>query len=58
MDLEPRTLERPSDRCEECGAKLTAHEQQLVLERGGPSLCAIHAADLVPAGEDVDPDAI
>ena len=32
MDLEEKTLERPGDRCEECGAKLTQRELQLVLE--------------------------
>jgi len=55
MELEPRTLERTSDRCEECGAKLTAREQELVLEQGGPALCSIHAAEVVPIlPEDVD----
>jgi hypothetical protein len=54
MELEPRTLEHASDRCEECGAKLTPREQELVLERGGPALCSIHAAEVVPVGEDAD----
>jgi hypothetical protein len=48
MDLEEHTLERPGDRCEECGAKLTAQELQAVLESGGPALCAIHAAEDEP----------
>jgi hypothetical protein len=55
MDLEERTLETPSDRCEECGAELTPTELQAVLESGGPVLCSIHAAEVVPvADEDGD----
>jgi hypothetical protein len=54
MDLEPQTLEHAGDRCEECGARLTEREQQVVLERGGPTLCAIHLADVVPVGEELD----
>jgi hypothetical protein len=45
MDLEERTLETLGDRCEECGAKLTERELQLVLENGGPALCTVHAAE-------------
>jgi hypothetical protein len=56
MDLEERTLETAGDRCEECGAKLTQREMELVLERGGPTLCSIHLADVVPVVED-DADA-
>ena len=41
--LEEHTLESAGDRCEECGATLTERELQVVLERGGPTLCAIHA---------------
>ena len=51
MDLEERSLETVGDRCEECGAKLTADEQRAVLENGGPALCKIHAAEVLP-----DPD--
>jgi uncharacterized protein with PIN domain len=55
MDLEERTLETASDRCEECGAELTHVELQAVLESGGPALCSIHAAEVVPvADEDGD----
>ena len=58
-DLEEHTLESMGDRCEECGAKLTEQEMKVVLENGGPSLCAIHADDVVDIAEDpaVDPDA-
>jgi hypothetical protein len=57
--LEEHTLESAGDRCEECGAKLTAAEMQVVLENGGPTLCAIHAEEIVDLSEDpaVDPDA-
>jgi hypothetical protein len=48
MDLEEQTLEHAGDRCEECGAKLTAAELQTVMESGGPTLCAIHAAEDEP----------
>lgn len=52
MDLEERTLETVGDRCEECGAPLTRDEQQAVLESGGPALCKIHAAEVVPLAEE------
>jgi hypothetical protein len=48
MSLEEHTLESAGERCEECGAKLTAAEMQSVLETGGPTLCAIHAAEDEP----------
>ncbi len=51
MDLEERTLERPGERCEECGARLTSQELQVVMERGGPALCAIHATETVVLDE-------
>jgi hypothetical protein len=57
MDLEEHTLDQAGERCEECGARLTEHELQLVLERGGPTLCSIHMADVVAVAEDDDPDA-
>jgi len=56
MDLEERTLERAGDRCEECGAKLSEHELAVVLESGGPTLCAVHAADVVTVAEGDDAD--
>jgi hypothetical protein len=49
MDLEEHTLEQAGERCEECGAKLTERELELTLERGGPTLCSIHLAELEPA---------
>jgi uncharacterized protein with PIN domain len=52
MELEERTLETVGDRCEECGAKLTQREMEQVIESGGPALCSIHAAEVVPVGDD------
>jgi hypothetical protein len=54
MDLEERTLERAGDRCEECGAKLTEREMAVVLESGGPTLCSVHMAEVVPVPETDD----
>jgi hypothetical protein len=52
MDLEEHTLETVSERCEECGAQLTDQELALALESGGPSLCSIHLAEVVPLEDD------
>jgi hypothetical protein len=57
MDLEERTLETAKERCEECGAQLTDRETELALERGGPSLCTVHAAETAPAEDLTEPDA-
>ncbi|HEY3019370.1 MAG TPA: hypothetical protein VGJ32_04215 [Solirubrobacteraceae bacterium] len=54
MDLEEHTLETAGERCEECGAKLTEQELRAVLESGGPTLCTIHANEVVPVAEDAD----
>jgi hypothetical protein len=52
MDLEEKTLETVGDRCEECGAKLTERELRQVIESGGPALCTVHAAEVVPVAEE------
>lgn len=52
MDLEEQTLEKTGDRCEVCGAKLTAEELQIALENGGPALCTVHADELVPVDDE------
>jgi len=52
MDLEEHTLETAGETCEECGAKLTPEEIAAVLESGGPALCKIHAAEVVPLAEE------
>ncbi|MEA2229325.1 MAG: hypothetical protein QOF04_2955 [Solirubrobacteraceae bacterium] len=56
MDLEEKTLETVGDRCEECGAPLTERELQQVIESGGPALCAVHAAEVVPVGDEDAPE--
>lgn len=56
MGLEEHSIETVGDRCEECGAKLTAAEQQAAMESGGPALCSIHAAEDEPGlAADEDP---
>ncbi len=56
MDLEEQTpeLQPGGDRCEECGAKLTAAELELAMETGGPALCTIHATEDEPGLADED----
>jgi hypothetical protein len=56
MDLEEHTLESAGERCEECGAKLTERELELVIERGGPTLCSIHMAEVVPVSAEDAPE--
>jgi hypothetical protein len=58
MSIEDRMDELGSDRCEECGARLTPAELEAVRESGGPVLCSIHAAEDEPglAAADSDPD--
>ena len=55
MGLEEKSIEDLPDRCEECGAKLTTDEQRAVLENGGPVLCKIHAAEVLPDPAEDDP---
>ena len=52
MELEEQTLDHAGERCEECGAKLTPRELELVLERGGPTLCTVHMTEVVPVVDD------
>ena len=51
MDLEERTIEQVSERCEECGVRLTERELEAVMESGGRPLCTIHAQEVVPLEE-------
>ena len=56
MELEERTIEQLTDRCENCGAKLTDAEKQAALTEGPPSglvLCTTCASEVVPV-EDAD----
>jgi uncharacterized protein with PIN domain len=52
MDLEEHSLDHIGDRCEECGAKLTAAEIEAAMESGGPALCTVHADEMVPVGDE------
>jgi hypothetical protein len=52
VDLEEKSFEHISDRCEECGAKLTAAEMQAAMESGGPALCSIHADEFLAVSDD------
>jgi hypothetical protein len=54
MDLEEHSNESLSERCEECGAKLTEREIELALESGGPNLCAVHRAEAVELEDEPD----
>ena len=53
MDLEEHTpeLDPVGERCEVCGASLTAGEQRAAMESGGPALCTVHAVEASPALE-------
>lgn len=52
MDLEPRTIEETLvTRCEVCEAPLAPREIDAAREAGGPFLCAVHAAEQLPAEE-------
>jgi hypothetical protein len=54
VGLEEHNVEGVGERCEECGTKLTSAEMQAVLESGGPALCAVHADEVVPLGEEAE----
>lgn len=57
MDLEEKSLDPVIEReCAECGAKLTDEEIRASLESGGPYLCSVHAAEIVPLEDEPDPD--
>jgi hypothetical protein len=53
MELEEQEgVEKPSNRCEVCGAELTEDEMREVVLASGPVLCKIHAAEEVPVSEE------
>ena len=59
MDLEPRTIEKVGERCEECGVQLTDAEIKAAMESGGPALCTVHAIEDEPglaAEEELPPE--
>jgi hypothetical protein len=54
MDLEEQTLDEPfAERCTVCGVALTQGEIEAAREAGGPFLCTVHAAEELPAEDDV-----
>jgi hypothetical protein len=53
MDLEEQEgTETVGERCEVCGAKLSADELATALETGGPALCSVHALEAEALPED------
>lgn len=52
MSLEEHTNEDLGERCEECGAKLTPRELREALDNGGPMLCSVHLAEVVPLADE------
>jgi len=55
MDLEERTIEELPERCENCGATLTAVEKQRILDDGATAaLCTTCAGELTPLAEQED----
>lgn len=57
MGLEEQTIEELGERCQVCGARLTEAELEAAFESGGPTLCAVHAAEVVELAEDDAPAA-
>ena len=57
MDLEERTGVDPviERTCAECGTKLTDEEIRASLDTGGPFLCTVHAAEVVPLDDEPEP---
>ena len=57
MELEERTIEALPDRCENCGATLTAVEKQRILDEGASAaLCSTCAGELTPLAEQENED--
>jgi hypothetical protein len=55
MELEEHTIEELPERCENCGATLTAVEKQRILDEGASAaLCTTCAGELTPLAEQED----
>jgi hypothetical protein len=53
MDLEEHTIETLPERCENCGATLTAAEKQRILDEGATAaLCTTCAMELTPLADE------
>jgi hypothetical protein len=56
MELEERSIEELPERCENCGATLTAAEKQRILDDGSSAaLCTTCAAEAIVLGDE-DPE--
>ena len=57
MDLEERSIEGLTDRCQSCGTQLTEAEKKVALERGsGVILCKTCAAEQVSLEDEATED--
>ena len=53
MELEERSIEELPERCESCGATLTAAEKQRILDEGSAlGLCTTCAAEAITLGDE------
>jgi Early Protein (E6) len=53
MELEERTIEELPERCQSCGATLTAAEKQRILDEGSSlALCTTCAAEAIAIGDE------
>jgi hypothetical protein len=53
MELEERSIEELPERCENCGATLTAAEKQRILDEGSSAaLCTTCAAEAIAIGDE------
>jgi hypothetical protein len=53
MELEERTIEELPERCENCGATLTAAEKERILDQGSTlALCTTCAAEAIAIGDE------
>jgi hypothetical protein len=53
MELEERSIEELPERCENCGATLTAAEKQRIVDDGASAaLCTTCAAEAIALGDE------
>jgi ribosome-binding protein aMBF1 (putative translation factor) len=53
MELEERSIEELPERCQNCGATLTAGEKQRILDEGSAlALCTACAAEAITLGDE------
>jgi hypothetical protein len=57
MELEERSIEELPERCESCGATLTASEKQRILDdESSLALCTTCAAEAIAIGDEESED--